>query len=174
MNMMDRSDRVHNVPVPERFLPLVHRVLAEAYATDSAVGSSRVGTPQEAVHDDDGISYEWTEEEVAFAYRESSPTLRVILDYLADHADDHPEDPDENWVTAPELARVAYPEERDEAEDRLYGVFGAMGRRFHNQYRKHWFFDYGRERKPDGSWGSMRYRMPPEKAEWVKKASGRK
>jgi hypothetical protein len=105
------------------------------------------------------------EEGVALAYRESSPTLRVVLDYLADHADD--------WVTAPELARVAYPQASNGAENRLYGVFGGMGTRFHKRYRKHWFFDYGRERNPDGSWGSMIYRMPPEKAAWVKKASGR-
>jgi hypothetical protein len=164
MNMMNQGEKVHNVPVPERFLPLVHRVLAEAYAADSTVGSSRVDAPQEAPPDDDGLSYEWTEEEVARAYRESSPTMQVILDYLADHAED--------WVPAPELARVAYPQESNGVEDRLYGAFGGMGRRFHNQYRKHWFFDYGRERNPDGSWGSMRYRMPPERAAWVKRASG--
>jgi hypothetical protein len=163
MNVMNRSEKVHNVPVPERFLPLVHRVLAEAYATEPTSDVSMVDAPQQAAYDD-GISYEWTEEEIVRAYRESSSTLRVIFDYLTDQA------PHE--VTAPDLARVAFPQASN-AENKLYGVFGGMGRRFHNKYRKHWFFYYGREHKPDGSLGSMVYSMTPEQAAWVKKASGR-
>jgi hypothetical protein len=165
MNMMDRSERVHNVPVSGAVFTARAQGTSRGVCDRFSRGYQRGRYPQETPHDDDGLSYEWTEEEVALAYRESSPTMQVILDYLADHAED--------WVPAPELARVAYPQESNGVEDRLYGAFGGMGRRFHNQYRKHWFFDYGRERNPDGSWGSMRYRMSPERAAWLKKASGR-
>ncbi len=167
-------DEVHYFPVPKRFVPLIHRTLADAYGAESntaaTVDGSIVETPQEAT-DDNGISYEWTEEEVIRAYRESKPALRVIFDYLTDYAEDHSEEDPEAWVTAPDLARVAFPQ-ADNAVNKLFGVFGGKSTRFHNTYRKHWFIDYGRERKPDGSYGSMIYRMPAKYVAWVKKARG--
>jgi hypothetical protein len=153
-------DTVHNVPVPERFLPLVHRVLAEAYADDAITGSSDPSIPTAARN---WIERYWTEDEVALAYQESSPTLQAILDYLTlNH---------ERAVPALELARVAYPHDSDDvAEGRLYGVFGGMSSRCHNRYRKHSFIKHGRERKPDGTSGGMVYRMPAEIAAWLRKA----
>ncbi len=160
-------DEIHNVPVPERFLPLVHKVLADAYTEESAAGNGTVSSsPQDTPGD--GISYDWNEEEVARAYRESKPALRLIFDHLADYAESHPEE----WVTAPDLARVAFPQ-ADNAVNKLFGVFGSKSTRFHNTYRKHWFIDYSRERNPDGSYGSMIYKMPAKYVAWVKRASGR-
>jgi hypothetical protein len=149
----------------------MHRTLVDAYAAEPTIDSSMLDTPHKAAHEEtshDGLSYEWTEEEIIRAYRESKPALRVIFDYLADYAEDHPE----GWVTAPDLADIAFPQ-ASSAVNKLYGVFGGKSNRFHNIYKKHWFIDYDRKRNPDGSWGSMIYRMPAKYVAWVKKAGGR-
>lgn len=157
-------EKVHNMPVPERFLPLIHRTLADAYAAEAITGTGGGEAPYAAPN---GGSAEWTEEEAALAYRESSPALRAVLDHLAKNAD--------RKVTSLELARAAYPEDGDdEAEGRLYGVLGAMGRRFWNDYgKREWLFHASRGRNPDGSPGGMVYVMPEEKAAWLRRASGR-
>lgn len=158
-------DEIYNVPVPRRFLPLINRTLADAYASESTTEASSLESPslplERAVE-----STKWTEEEVALAYRESSPTLRVVLDYLADH----PKRP----VTSLELAQAAYPNDSAiDAESKLYGVLGYLGRRSYKYGKSEWFFTADRERKPDGSPGSMVYIMTEEKAAWLRKASGR-
>jgi hypothetical protein len=110
---------------------------------------------------------EWTAEEVARAYGESTPALRAALDYLADRPG--------REVSSLELARSVYPHDSDGgAQQRLYGALGAFGRRTYGYGKKEWFFSAYRKRRPDGSLalGSFGYVMPAEKAAWVRKASG--
>jgi hypothetical protein len=110
---------------------------------------------------------EWTAEEVARAYGESTPALRVALDYLADRPG--------REVSSLELARSVYPHDSDGgAQQRLYGALGAFGRRTYGYGKNQWFFSAYRKRRPDGSLalGSFGYVMPAEKAAWVRKASG--
>ncbi len=111
---------------------------------------------------------EWTGEEVARAYRESSPALRAALDYLAERPG--------REVSSRELARAIYPHDSDVgAQQRLYGVLNAFTRRTYGYGKKEWFFAAHRKRRPDGSLvlGYFGYVMPAEKAAWVRKASGR-
>jgi hypothetical protein len=42
---MDVVDRIHNVPVPERFLPIVFKALAEAYRGEASAEVSGFLTP---------------------------------------------------------------------------------------------------------------------------------
>ncbi len=158
-------ETMHSIPVPERFLPLIHRTLADAYAAESTTeaGGGRL-LPAASNGGSEGA---WTEEEVALVYRESSPALRAVLDHLAENYDQE--------VTSLGLARAAYPKDGDdEAEGRLYGVLGAMGRKLYKDYgKREWFFDASRGRNPDGSLGGMVYVMSEETAGWVRKAGGR-
>jgi hypothetical protein len=111
---------------------------------------------------------EWTAEEVARAYRESSPALRAALDYLADRPG--------REVSSLKLAGAVYPHDSDGgAQQRLYGVLGTFARRSYGYGKKQWFFTVHRKRHPDGSLalGSFGYVMPAEKGAWVRKASGR-
>lgn len=162
-------DRIHQVPVPERFLPLINRTLADAYEAESTTEfrSSNASKVAPQLDPSEGPTEIWMDEEVAHAYRESTPAQRTALNYLAARPDE--------WVTTIELAHELYPNDSDvDARNKLYGVFGAMGRRFHSKYGKtKWFFDVDRERKTDGTSGRMVYCMPSEKAVWVRKASGR-
>ncbi len=157
---------VYSVPVPERFLPLIYEVLAEAYRGEAdAEGNpseSPSGPPAQG-----GNAAEWTAEDVALAYRDSSPKQRVALDYLADRP--------RVEVRSRELAQAVYPDDDgDVAESRLYGVLGAFGSRVKNEYGKNgWFFLADRERSPHGVLGHMVYCMEPEEASWVRAANGR-
>ena len=164
MDTTDRVEKVHNVPVHERYLPLVYEVLADAHRAEAAARAGGVDTPGQPpseVH-----PTEWTEEEVVRAYRESSPRQRAAFEYLADHPDKE--------VRSRELARAVYPDDDpDEAEGKLYGVLGAFGRRSAAYGKKKWFFDADRERLANGRRGYFTYKMPAEKAAWVRKASGR-
>ena len=157
---------VYEVPVPERFLPLVYRALADAYEGE---GTVQVGVldPSSKPPREGGSATEWTKEEVMQAYRDSTPKQRIALDYLADHPDQE--------VRSLELAGVVYPDDSgDEAENRLYGVLGAFGSRAKYTYGKEaWFFLAKRERHSDGSLGAMVYIMPAEKASWLREVSGR-
>jgi hypothetical protein len=111
---------------------------------------------------------EWTGEEVARAYGESSPVLRAALDYLAERPG--------REVSSLELARAVYPHDSDGgAQRRLYGVLGTFGRRSYGYGKKEWFFAAHRKRRPDGSLvlGYFDYVMPAEKAAWLRRASGR-
>jgi hypothetical protein len=162
--MMDTVDRVHSLPIPERFLPLIHRTLADAYAAEGTdEGSPSLVPPTEGVSE-----VVWTKEEVVRAYREATPALRTAFDYLAEH-------PEPEQVRSIELARVVYPNDNDiDAESRLYGVLGGFGTKAAQKYRKKkWFFDAYRERMPDGSTGYMIYVISVEKAGWLREASGR-
>lgn len=160
---MDTVDRVHNLPIPERFLPLIHRTLADAYAAEG-VGDATLppSSPSEG-----GSEVEWAFKDVVRAYREATPALRTAFDYLADNPD-HP-------VKSLELARAVYPEDNDiDAESRLYGVLGGFGTKAAQRYhKKKWFFDAYRERMSDDSAGYMIYVISDEKARWLRKASGR-
>jgi len=111
---------------------------------------------------------QWTGEEVARAYRESTPALRAALDYLAERPG--------REVSSLELARAVYPHDSDVgATRRLYGMLGAFGRRSYGYGKLQWFFTAYRKRRPDGSlaFGYFGYLMPAEKATWLRKASGR-
>ncbi len=111
---------------------------------------------------------EWTGEEVARAYRESTPALRAALDYLAKRPG--------REVSSLELARELYPHDSHVgAQRRLYGMLSAFGRRSYGYGKKEWFFSAYRKRRPDGSLalGHFGYVMPAEKAGWLRKASGR-
>jgi hypothetical protein len=111
---------------------------------------------------------EWTAEEVARAYRESTPALRAALDYLADRPG--------REVSSLELARAVYPHNSDvSAARRLYGALSAFGRRSYGYGKKQWFFTAYRKRHPDGSLalGYFGYVMPAENAAWLRKASRR-
>lgn len=161
---MYTADRVHDLPIPARFLPLIHRTLADAYAAEAAgEGASPPVSPAEG-----GSEIKWTKEEVVRAYREATPALRAAFDYLADH-------PEPEQVKSLELARVVYPNDNDiDAESRLYGVLGGFGTKATQRYRKKkWFFDAYRERMADGSAGYMIYVISVEKAAWLREASGR-
>ena len=111
---------------------------------------------------------EWTGEEVARAYRESTPVLRAALDYLADRPG--------REVGSLELARAVYPHDSDGgAQQRLYGMLSAFGRRSYGYGKKEWFFSAYRKRRPDGSLalGYFANVTPAEKAAWLRQASGR-
>ncbi|MDP9479611.1 MAG: hypothetical protein M3R38_28770 [Actinomycetota bacterium] len=109
---------------------------------------------------------EWTKEEVIRAYREATPALRAAFDFLADRPDEEAKSLD--------LAREVYPEDNDvDAESRLYGVLGGLGKAAYRYGKKRWFFDANRERMPDGSAGYMVYVMPAREAAWLREASGR-
>jgi len=157
---------VYEVPVPERFLPLVYRVLADAY---EGKGPTLAGVlePPDQPPSEGAYAVEWTKEEVVRAYRESTPKQRIALDYLADHPDQQ--------VRSRQLAGVVYPDDSpDEAESRIYGVLGAFGTRARYNYgKKSWFFEPERDRHSDGSQGYMIYTMHAREAAWVREASGR-
>jgi hypothetical protein len=163
---MDTADRIHNLPVPERFLPLMTRTLADAYAAEAAAeGGGAAIQPLAPV--EGGSPIEWTREEVMRAYREGTPALRAAFDYLADHPEEE--------VRSRDLARAVYPNDSDDdAESRVYGVLGGFGTKAANRYgKKAWFFSAYRERMPDGSAGYFVYVMPAQKAAWLREASGR-
>src|SRR3712207_1271589 len=110
---------------------------------------------------------EWTDEDVARAYGESSPVLRAALDYLAERPG--------REVSSRELARAVYSHDSDGgAQQRLYCLFNAFTRRSYGYGKKEWFFAAHRKRRPDGSLvlGYFGYVMPAEKAAWLRKASG--
>ncbi len=165
MDTTDRMEKVHNVPVPERYLPLVYEVLADAHRAEAAARGGRNDTLNQAPIE--GDPREWTEDEVVRAYRESSPRQRAAFEYLAAHPG--------REVRSRELARAVYPDDDpDEVEGKLYGVLGAFGRRSASKYgKKKWFFSGDRERLDNGKLGYFLYKMPAEKAAWVRKASGR-
>ncbi len=163
---MNGGERIHNLPVPQRFLPLMTRTLAEAYAAEAAGGApmsiSPYGPPSEG-----RSAVEWTKEEVIRAYREATPALRAAFDFLADRPDEEAKSLD--------LARAVYPEDDDaDAESRLYGVLGGFGTKATQRYgKKKWFFSAYRERMADGSAGYMVYVMPAREAAWLREAGGR-
>ncbi len=164
---METTDRIHNLPVPERFLPLMTRTLADAYGDEDASGNNQTDTPQKSPLEG-GSEVEWTKDEVVRAYREATPALRAAFDYLADH-------PEPEIVKTLELARTVYPNDNDvDARNRLYGVLGGFGAKAVNWYgKKKWFFFADRERMGDGSAGRMVYVMPADKSAWLREASGR-
>lgn len=164
MDTADRKDKVHSVPVPERYLPLVYEVLADAHRAETVAGSGMNATP--SVPLSKGDTWEWAEDEVVRAYRESSPKQRAAFEYLAENAG--------REVRSQELACAVYPDyDPDEAEGKIYGVLGAFGRRSAAYGKKQWFFDAHRERLDNGKRGSFVYEMSVEVAVWVRKASGR-
>lgn len=170
---MNERDRVHNIPVPKRFLPLIHKVLAQAYAAESTTktggdviphsdSSERLAVKEPEVKESimDEWTEVWTKEQVVSAYRGASPKLRAALEYLAKRSEDK--------VTALELAQAVYPNDSSEkAEKRLYGVL----RHFTTWQQKyghvHWFV------KAEGSPSGFVYKMFDREAEWVKEASER-
>ncbi len=163
---METTDRVHNVPVPERFLPLITRTLADAYAAEDRAAAdpplaSAAPTPEP------GSDTEWTREEVSRAYKEATPALRAFFDYISDRPGQE--------VRSRDLAKAVYPDDDpDQAEGRLYGVLGGFGTKSTTRYgKKKWFFDAYRERMRDGSAGYFVYVMPEEKATWLREAGGR-
>lgn len=161
---MDVSEKLHNVPVPERFLPIVYEALAEAYRGKASAGvdsePASVSTPDER-----GVAVTWTKDEVMRAYRESSPAQRITLDYLAGRSGQK--------VWSRELAHAVYPgDNENEAESRLYGVLGAFGSRVINKYGKtEWFFSASRGGPQDDSLGYMVYSMSARVAAWVQMGS---
>ncbi len=163
---MDMASTVHNVPVEARHLPLVYRVLADAYEGES-LSQADGGDPSDQPPAEGRSATEWTREEVLRAYHESTPKQRVALDYLADRP--------EQSVRSLKLALEVYPDDDgDDAESRLYGVLGAFGTRAKYTYGKDvWFFSAERERHSDGSMGYMVYTMPAEEAAWLREAGGR-
>ncbi len=165
MDVADKVEKVHNVPVPERFLPLVYKALADAHRDEANARSRGDDASGQAPAEED--PREWTEDEVVRAYRESSFRQRAALEYLADNL--------EHEVSSRELARAVYPDDDPEiAEGKLYGVLGAFGRRASSKYgKKKWFFRGYRERLDNGKLGYFIYKMPAEKAAWVQKASGK-
>jgi len=163
---METADRIHNVPVPERFLPLITRTLADAYAAEGVAGVSGVPTPVVPPLEA-GSDMEWTKEEVVRAYREATPALRAFFDYMSDRPGQE--------VRSRDLAKAVYPDDDpDQAEGRLYGVLGGFGTKSTTRYgKKKWFFDAYRERMRDGSAGYFVYVMSEEKAAWLREAGGR-
>jgi hypothetical protein len=149
---------VYEVPVPERFLPLVYRALADAYQDEGTVQAGRLDPPAEGES-----ATEWSKEEVIQAYRESTFRARLAFDYLADNP--------EREVMTTELARVVYPNVNDvDARNKLYGVLGAYGRRLYRYGKQKWFFAAEKKRNQDGSEGRMVYIMPSDKAAWLREA----
>jgi hypothetical protein len=161
---MDTTDRIHNVPVPERFLPLITRTLAEAYTAEDTAVTNGVLTPSTPTPEA-GSDIKWTKEEVVRAYREATPALRAFFDHIADHSGQE--------VKSRDLAKVVYPnDDPDQAEGRMYGVLGGFGTKSTTRYgKKKWFFDGRRERMSDGSAGYFVYVMPDEEASWLREAA---
>lgn len=164
---MDRQEKIHNLPVPERFLPLMTKTLAEAYAAETTATDRGYNTPSISCKEETVKDHEWTEEEVARAYRESTTVQKEILDYLADRPG--------QAVSSLELARAVYSEYSDnEAEGKVFGSLGGFGTRTAQRYGKSvWFFKVDRERNPDGTTGRMLYTMPEDRAAQLRRASGR-
>jgi hypothetical protein len=166
---MEEKGRVHNIPVPERFLPLIHKTLAEAYAAEAVEETGRQAAPlsdpakkstvKESIMDEwTGV---WTKDQVVSAYRGASHRLRDALEYLAKRSDDK--------VTALELARAVYPNDSDAAaEKRLYGVLRHLTTPTYEYGYDHWFV------KAEGSPDGMVYKMFDREAEWIKEASEHK
>ncbi|MDN5696466.1 MAG: hypothetical protein L0G70_00660 [Rubrobacter sp.] len=182
------EDAIYNVPVPKRFLPLINRTLADAYAAESTAESRGPKAPGNPAEDGEEVTAEearenwypekpgsnWTRDEVALVYRDGSPKLRAALDYIAEVTLNSPADNPEREVTARELAHAVYPDDSSEkAENRLYGVLRNLTHHTYKQGKEYWFFRDGRERNPDGSHGGMVYTMSPEVAEWLREESGR-
>jgi len=163
---MEERDRIHNIPVPERFLPLVHKVLAEAYAAESTEGTGRKAAPQPDTANEaeakelmmDEWTGVWTKAQVVSAYRGASPRLRAALEYLAKRSEDK--------VTALELAHAVYPNDSsDKAEKRLYGVLRHLTTPTYEYGHRHWFV------KAEGSPSGFTYKMFNKEAEWITEAS---
>jgi hypothetical protein len=57
---MDTANRIHNMPVPERFLPLINKTLAEAYAAEAKEAAASKGVPS-APPSEGGSEWVWTE-----------------------------------------------------------------------------------------------------------------
>ncbi|MGI9050224.1 MAG: hypothetical protein ACR2GU_12780 [Rubrobacteraceae bacterium] len=165
---MEERNTIHNVPVPERFLPLVHKVLAQAYAGEAIEETGREAAAQadpakrsevkESVMDEwTGV---WTKYQIVSAYRGASPRLRAVLEHLAKHSEDK--------VTALELAQAVYPNDSgDKAEKRLYGVLRHLTTPTDEYGHRHWFV------KAEGSPSGFTYKMFDREAEWIKEAGER-
>ncbi len=163
---MEERDRVHSMPVPERFLPLVHKALAEAYAAevaeemgvkDAARSALTNGSESKKLAMDEWTGV-WTKAQVVSAYRGASLKLQAALEYLAKRSEDK--------VTAVELARAVYPNDSDDkAEKRLYGVLRHFTTWSQKYGHRHWFV------KAEGSPSGFTYKMFDTEAEWIKEAS---
>jgi hypothetical protein len=101
---------------PERFLPLVMKALADAYAAEKVwVTPQKSGLKPLSVGSqagsNDPLSNEWSEEDVVRAYRKVSPRAKEALAYIAVHSECGEKErcEDGKWVTAPEVARAVYP-----------------------------------------------------------------
>lgn len=163
---MEERDRVHSVPVPERFLPLVHKALAGAYAAEAVEETGVEAAPQSDLANRSGVKElamdewtgVWTKAQVVSAYRGASLKLRAALEYLAKRSEDK--------VTALELAHAVYPNEsNDKAEKRLYGVLRHFTTWQQKYGHRHWFV------KAEGSPSGFTYKMFDREAEWIKEAS---
>lgn len=169
---MEERGRVYSMPVPERFLPLVHKVLAQAYAAETTAKTggdvtiqsdsterSAVNGPEVKESTMEEWTGVWTKEQVRSAYRGASPRLQAALEYLAKRSEDK--------VTALELAHAVYPNDSlDKAEKRLYGVLRHLTTPTYEYGHRHWFV------KAEGSPEGFTYKMFDREAEWIKEASG--
>jgi hypothetical protein len=164
---MEERERVHSMPVPERFLPLVHKVLAEAYAAEAVEETgTEGGSSQSDLADGSGMEElvidewtgVWTKAQVVSTYRGASPKLRVALEYLAKRSEDK--------ITARELAHAVYPNDsNDKAEKRLYGVLRHFTTWTQKYGHRHWFV------KAKGSPSGFTYKMFETEAKWIEEAS---
>ncbi len=164
---MEERDKVHNVPVPERFLPLVHTALAQAYADEAieetgrdvprADSAKRSEVKELAIDEWTGV---WTKDQVVSAYRGASPRLQAALEYLAKRSEDK--------VPALELAHEVFPNDSvDKAEKRLYGVLRHLTTPTYKFGHVHWFV------KAEWSPSGFTYKMYDREAEWIKGATAR-
>ncbi len=117
------NEELINVPVPRSRLLEVYGLLGRP-APGSSGGNT--GLTNEAESDSEE---RWHDALLARAYRESSPKMKGMLDYLADRPGVR--------VTSAEVAKaISY------TRPQLAGVLGAFGRRWKNRYRQNgpWFF----------------------------------
>ena len=75
---------------------------------------------------------DWDDQLIERSWAESPRSMKLVLPYLAEHADE--------WITTVDLARVAYPDSGD--RKKLAGALGAFGHRCSSRYGvKTWPFE---------------------------------
>jgi hypothetical protein len=135
------------VPVPEDRVLEVYALLARPKgAAESIPAVVSAGPVVEAPSIDDEL--------IARAYRESPPAMKGFLEYLADRPG--------VWISSREIG-----DSLGLDWNKVAGVLGAFGRRWHNRYQqpqKRWFFD----ERWNHDKNHQEYRMPERAAEVIK------
>jgi hypothetical protein len=157
------------VPVPERFVMEVYRLLTQLEAeekgykplvsfTEKIEAKDKEYNPPVSVAEklEEHDAALWSTDELRKVYTQSPPPIRKFFDYLADNPD--------RVVQKSELAKFIYGD-NPKGGNRLSGALGAFGRRVKGRHPgKSWPFqaEWNHER------GEMEYMMDVETAETIR------